>query len=164
MNELQRASRQELAEIFQIFIEAKQQMDRRKIYQWTDTYPSLEILAKDIEKKELLVLKDNTEKIVSAGVLSNESQSNVSKEYQGIRTIQRLVARPSQAGQGFGRQWINSCLEQQCDEGETLLSITNHTNLPMQRLFAKTGFLKVGETTIEGREAFGPFYIFKRNR
>ena len=77
MNELQRASRQELAEIFQIFIEAKQQMDRRKIYQWTDTYPSLEILAKDIEKKELLVLKDNTEKIVSAGVLQmNRSQTS----------------------------------------------------------------------------------------
>ncbi len=117
-------------------------MNRREILQWADTYPSLEILAKDIEKKELFVLKDEHKNIVSAGVLSVDSLSNVSKEYHGIRTIQRLVARPSQAGQGFGRQWINSCLEQQCDEGETVLSITNHTNLPMQRLFAKNRVFK----------------------
>ncbi|MFD2391911.1 MULTISPECIES: GNAT family N-acetyltransferase [Enterococcus] len=166
MGKLVYARKEELAEIWQLFVEAKRTMQTQGIGQWTDDYPNKEIIERDIVQRQLLIYKNEAGEIVSTGTLCSESlESEESHGYNGhTKCIHRLVTKASKMGNGFGTTWLESCLKDFCESGDVIYSLTNHTNKPMQHLFEKAGFSVIDTTSITGREPFGPFYIYKRNR
>ncbi|WP_390887536.1 GNAT family N-acetyltransferase [Enterococcus gallinarum] len=110
--------------------------------------------------------KNESGEIVSAGTLSPEFLAHEESHGYNEHTkcIQRLVTKASEMGNGLGSAWVKTCLRDFCKAGDAIYSLTNHTNKPMQHLFEKTGFSLIETTSVTGREAFGPFYIYKRNR
>ena len=65
-------------------------------------------------------------------------------------------------GMGWARLGENLSKRLFVKQGMPFILLTNHTNKPMQHLFEKTGFSLIETTSVTGREAFGPFYIYKK--
>lgn len=166
MGKLVYACNEELDEIWQLFVDAKRKMETQGICQWTSSYPNKEIVKRDICKRQLLIHKNESGEIVSAGTLSPEflAQEGSHGYNEHTRCIQRLVTKASEMGNGLGSARLKTCLRDFCESGDVLYSLTNHTNKPMQHLFEKVGFSLIETTSVTGREMFGPFYIYKRNR
>lgn len=166
MDKLIYACHEELDEIWQLFVDAKKNMETQGICQWTSSYPDKDIVKTDICKKQLLIHKNESGEIVSAGTLSPEFLAHEESHGYNEHTkcIQRLVTKASEMGNGLGSAWVKTCLRDFCKAGDAIYSLTNHTNKPMQHLFEKTGFSLIETTSVTGREAFGPFYLYKRNR
>ena len=70
--EIQIADPSHINPLFQIYKDCKKALDAQGIPQWTDTYPNIETLKKDIENKEAYILKDK--KQLLGVVVLNEQQ------------------------------------------------------------------------------------------
>lgn len=98
----------DLAEIFQVYLNAKGVLDRNGINQWTDNYPTRSIIEEDLRTGELYCLK-NSSKIIGA-INMNEEQD---KEYQSVHwkfddskvlVIHRLVIDPQYQRKGYAQK------------------------------------------------------------
>lgn len=58
MDKLIYACNEELDEIWQLFVDAKKNMETQGICQWTSSYPDKDIVKTDICKKQLLIHKN----------------------------------------------------------------------------------------------------------
>jgi len=156
----------DLKEIKEIFSSAKKQMFGLDIKQWTADYPSEADMIKDIHSSELLIFRNSEKQIVSIGTLTQTPYKS-DDQHQFTKNdwfIKRLAVRAQESGHGLGMSWIQCSLEEFCETGSRIYSLTNHTNWAMQRLFMKTGFKKTGEILIKERSAFGPFYVYRKDR
>lgn len=91
--------------LFEIYKNAKKELERNNIFQWTDNYPTLSIIEKDLEKKVLYVLK-NKNTIVGAINISEEQEeeySQINWKFNSLKVlvIHRLVIHPKYQRKGF---------------------------------------------------------------
>lgn len=109
--EIRMAERNDINEIFTIYVNAKKNLIENGIFQWTDNYPTLAIITEDIKNKFLYVLSINDE-IIGAINISEEQE----KEYEDINwlfddrkilVIHRLVVHPKNQRKGYARELMN---------------------------------------------------------
>lgn len=93
--------------LFQIYANAKTELEQSGIFQWTDNYPTRSIIENDLRKGILYVLKNNDE-IIGAINISEEQEP----EYQSINwkfndskilVIHRLVINTKHQKQGYAK-------------------------------------------------------------
>ncbi|MFK8038348.1 MAG: GNAT family N-acetyltransferase [Crocinitomicaceae bacterium] len=98
----------DLEPIFKIYLNAKHELEKKGIYQWTDQYPTKSIIESDLQKGVLYMLKYGN-KIIGAINLSEEQE----KEYQTVKwrfnhskalVIHRLVINPKHQGLGYAQK------------------------------------------------------------
>lgn len=101
----------DLAALFQIYLNGKNELERNGIYQWTDNYPTSSIIESDLRKGVLYLLKKGQE-IIGAINISEEQEV----EYQSINwkfdaakvlVIHRLVIDPQYQRQGYARRLMD---------------------------------------------------------
>ncbi len=101
----------DLDKLFQIYLEAKTELERIGIYQWTNNYPTKSIIEEDLKKEVLFILKDNKE-IIGAINISEEQET----EYQTINwkfnsskilVIHRLVVVPKHQRKGYAKKMMD---------------------------------------------------------
>jgi ribosomal protein S18 acetylase RimI-like enzyme len=93
--------------LFQIYCNGKQALEENGIYQWTNNYPTLEILKNDLKKGVLFTLK-NDHKIIGAINLSEQQEPEyefVDWQFDSTKVlvVHRLVIEPMYQKQGFGQ-------------------------------------------------------------
>jgi len=98
----------DLEKSFQIYLNAKIDLENNGIYQWTDNYPTITIIENDLRKGFLYTLKSN-EKIIGAISISEEQE----KEYKLVKwefgnskvlVIHRLVIDPKYQKKGYAQK------------------------------------------------------------
>lgn len=93
--------------LFAMYRKGKAHLERQGIFQWTDKYPTISIIERDLDKGYLYVLSKD-EEILGAVNLSEEQEDvyiNVSWQYNDakILVIHRLIISPEFQNQGYGK-------------------------------------------------------------
>jgi predicted amidohydrolase len=88
----------DLGALFQMYKRAKIELDKQKLFQWTDNYPTAEIIEGDLKKESLYTLKEGDE-IIGAICLSEEQDPqyqyvNWKYNHSKVLVIHRLVIHP----------------------------------------------------------------------
>jgi ribosomal protein S18 acetylase RimI-like enzyme len=96
------------AELFKIYREAKVKLESNGIFQWTDSYPTLELIQRDLELGELYALEKNNTFFgaINLGETQEEEYKQIDWKFNhsNILVIHRLVVHPSFQGEGFGNK------------------------------------------------------------
>ena len=102
---------EDLEELFQIYLNGKNELEKSAIYQWTDTYPTRAIIESDLRKGVLYTLRINKE-IIGAIQLSEEQEDAyklVKWEFNDakILVIHRLVIDPKFQRKGYAKKLMD---------------------------------------------------------
>lgn len=141
-------------------------MEKMKIFQWNEHYPSLERLKTDILKKELYVLrKENEIKgiIVLTPVMDEEYlpiqwlTSNGNNLY-----IHRIATDPSIWGEGYGRTIMDFAEDFAVEHGhESVRLDTFSQNQRNQKFYEQRGYRRLGDIYFPRQSEF-PFYCYEK--
>jgi len=101
----------EINQLFQIYLNGKNDLEKNGIYQWTNNYPTLSIIESDLKKDVLFVLKNDKE-IIGAINISEEQEpeyETINWEFDNskILVIHRLVIDPKYQGKGYARKLMD---------------------------------------------------------
>lgn len=108
---IEKGEHPDLEELFPIYVSAKMELERKGIFQWTNNYPTRDIIENDLRQGVLHLLKEGSE-IIGAINLSEEQE----KEYQSIQwkftrgkilVIHRLVICPQHQRQGYASKLMD---------------------------------------------------------
>ena len=105
---IEKGTLSDLNELFQIYSNAKNNIERNGIYQWTNNYPTRSIIESDLKKDVLFVLKNGKE-IIGAINISEEQEpeyETINWEFDNskVLVIHRLVIDPKYQGKGYARK------------------------------------------------------------
>ncbi len=97
----------DLDKLFQVYKNAKKELERSGIYQWVESYPTKTIIEGDLKKGVLFLLKNGTE-IIGAINISEEQEVEyytVNWKFDNSRVvvIHRLVIDPKYQRKGYAR-------------------------------------------------------------
>lgn len=101
----------DLEVLFQIYRNAKNELERNGVFQWTDNYPNKAIIESELKKGMLYTLQNGNE-IIGAINISEEQET----EYQTIDwkcsntkvlVIHRLVINPIHQNKGYAKQLMD---------------------------------------------------------
>ena len=146
------AKLEELDSIMQVINEAKIEFKEFSNPQWGSTdedYPSMDLIKKDIENKELYVyVEDNNIKgVVTITFDKNrEYDELVSNSKEDAYIIHRLAISNKYKGLGIASKLFDYACSYSINNNVKLLkSDTEIHNVKMNNLFIKLGFIKKGE-------------------
>jgi ribosomal protein S18 acetylase RimI-like enzyme len=159
------AKETELLEIMSITKACTSHMIDQGIYQWNDDYPSKKAFIKDINRKELFVLKINS-KLIGCMVLTPV----MDKEYESINWItgnnnslyvHRLAIYPKKQGKGYAQKLMD--FAENFAIGNNYNSIRLDTfskNIKNQKFYEIRGFKRLGNIYFPKQSEF-PFYCYE---
>ncbi len=156
----------DLDEVFQIFMDAKSELERNGISQWTSKYPTVSIIESDLRNGVLYVIKKGNE-IVGAINISDQQE----KEYQKVNwlfddtkvlVIHRLVVKPEHQGKGYAKQLMDFAEGFAIENDYTSIRLDTYTkNNRSINFYKKRNYVVRGEVNFPGREF--PFYCMERD-
>ena len=108
---IEKGTLSEINQLFQIYLNGKNDLEKNGIYQWTDNYPTREIIENDLKKGVLFVLK-NSKEIIGAINISEEQEPeyetiNWKFDNSKVLVIHRLVIDPKYHGKGNARKLMD---------------------------------------------------------
>ncbi|NRD19474.1 GNAT family N-acetyltransferase [Winogradskyella eckloniae] len=109
--QIAKGQRADLDPLFTIYLNCKTALEKNGIYQWVDSYPTKKIIAEDIDKGVLFILKTNRE-IIGAINISEEQETEyktVNWEFNALKVlvIHRLVIAPKHQRNGYARRLMD---------------------------------------------------------
>ncbi|WP_178988549.1 GNAT family N-acetyltransferase [Winogradskyella schleiferi] len=128
----------DLEAVFQMYLNAKDELENNGIYQWTANYPTHAIIENDLKNGTLFTLKNSNE-LIGAISISEEQE----KEYQSVNwkfnaskvlVIHRLVVNPKHQNKGHARTLM--------DFAENLAKENNYTSIRLDAYSRNTSVLK----------------------
>lgn len=149
----------EMAETSEIWAILQQAIIRRKkdgSTQWQDGYPNLEMVKNDIEKENAFVLTKGRTIVGYCAIVIN-----FEPEYQKIEgnwltnsdfvVIHRLAISENHLGKNLSKTIIEGAEDfAKSNQIYSLKVDTNHDNIPMMKIFEKTGFIFCGIVHFRG--------------
>ncbi|GHV55733.1 N-acetyltransferase [Bacteroidia bacterium] len=153
MNEIQlrKARTEDVERIWQIILQAKEQMRLRNSRQWQDGYPAVENITGDIANGYGHVLSLNNEIIAYAAVIytGEPAYNHIQGKWlsdQPYVVVHRLAVADEMKRQGIATLFMQKIVELSRQKGVYSFRVdTNFDNLYMQKIFAKLGFIYCGE-------------------
>lgn len=139
-------------EINDLFEAAKKFMNQTNVYQWTPTYPTIQIVRQDIYAQHLYKLvADHT--IVAVATVERKAQDSY--------VLRRIATNPNYLSNGYASNLLNDIINNIKEKnGKHIYSSTSHSNVKMQHFFKKHGFEKISEYIEIEREHLGSFYTY----
>lgn len=108
---IEKGTLSDLNELFKIYLNGKNKLEKYGIYQWSNNYPTRLIIESDLKKGVLFILKNGKE-IIGAINISEEQEP----EYETLKwefdnskvlVIHRLVIDPKHQGNGYARKLMD---------------------------------------------------------
>jgi GNAT superfamily N-acetyltransferase len=97
----------DLDRIFEIFTFCKILLETEKIYQWNDAYPSVEMIAQDIQEEHVYCIKedDNIIGVITVNTIQDDRYTHVDwmDKCGKVLVIHRLAVHPLYQNQGVAR-------------------------------------------------------------
>jgi ribosomal protein S18 acetylase RimI-like enzyme len=155
-------SAEDLDAVMDVITLCVRQMRDRGSDQWDDFYPTREILAADIARGELSVLRDGAA-IVGAIVL-NETQSpeyaDLTWQHSKPLVVHRLCVRPERQGTGAAGILMNFAEARALESGHDSIRLDTYTGNPRAiLLYERRGYRLAGYVRFRRRKL--PFMCFE---
>lgn len=161
---IQRARIEQLDEIFDVFCQCRLAMESENIFQWNANYPTREIIANDINRREMYCLV--REGGVKGAVVINTDQSQqyaaINWQYNDgkIMVIHRLATHPQYQHQGVARQLMDFAEDLAVRNSFSSIRLDAYTGNPRAvKLYESRGYDMRGLVYFPGREL--PFHCFE---
>ncbi|MCB9257338.1 MAG: GNAT family N-acetyltransferase, partial [Chitinophagales bacterium] len=108
---IEKGTLSDLNELFQIYLNGKNELEKNGICQWTDNYPTRSIIENDLKKAVLFVLRSN-EEIIGAINISEEQEAEyktINWEFDNskVLVIHRLVIDLKYQGKGYAKKLMD---------------------------------------------------------
>ena len=156
----------DLPALVTLFQDAKDYLDQQKIFQWTDFYPSKEVIEKDLKDQTLFVLKDK--QVLIGAVTLNDHQD---EEYQSIPwkfsaqkvlVIHRLMVDPTFQNQGYAKQLMNFAEAFAKKQHYSSIRLDTYTKNKISfEFYKKRNYVLRGTVFFRGRK--DPFYCLEKD-
>ncbi|MCY4561620.1 MAG: GNAT family N-acetyltransferase [Flavobacteriaceae bacterium] len=157
----------DLPEIDRIMVACRESMISRGIYQWNEFYPNQNVYIRDIQRKELWVLKSNS-KII--GVVACSSLKD--KEYKDIEWIisdsshyyvHRLMVDPVVQKKGYGRKLMHFIEDMAIKNGVASIRLdTFSQNKSNQKFYQDLGYVQLPYDVYYPQQSDDPCHCFER--
>lgn len=151
-----KAEQKDVDRIWQIILQAKQQMRALNSSQWGDDYPSIEIILKDISKSYGYVLHNNEGQTVAYGAVIFDGEpaySSIDGEWSDNNpyvVVHRLAVADEVKRQGLAVIFMQEVEKLSLQRGVRSFRIdTNFDNIYMQKVLVKSRFIYCGEVAYE---------------
>ena len=142
------------------------EMIKNGIFQWNETYPSKEILQKDIEFQQLWKLTENNTII---GIIVLTKIEDV--EYKSVKWltenrnnlyVHRLAVHPTYQGQGYAQKLMSFAENYAVDNNYNSIRLdTFSKNIRNQKFYEKRGYIKL-ESIFFPNQSAHPFYCYEK--
>ncbi|MBT8234958.1 MAG: GNAT family N-acetyltransferase [Bacteroidia bacterium] len=162
---IRRAKILEIPEILLLTQACAREMIGRDIYQWNESYPSEEVLVRDIEKGQLYVLIETVEiiGIIALCTEIDEEYNSVEWLTQDSRNlyVHRLAVHPNYQGKGHARILMD--FAEQYARDQKFVSIRLDTfsqNKRNQRFYEQRGYTRLGDVYFPTQSTY-PFHCYE---
>lgn len=162
---IERGTGTDLDEVFQMYLDAKHELDKNGIHQWTDKYPRKSIIESDLNKGVLYILKKQNE-IVGAINISEEQEA----EYLAVNwktndlkplVIHRLVVQPNHQKKGYAQFMMNFAEEFARENHYKSIRLDAYSqNKKVIEFYKNRNYFVRGEINFPGREYH--FFCFEK--
>ncbi|MDR2683178.1 MAG: GNAT family N-acetyltransferase [Dysgonamonadaceae bacterium] len=148
---LRKARTEDMERIWQIILQAKEQMRLRNSRQWQDGYPAPENIARDIAQGYGCVLTLEKTVIAYAAVIfdGEPAYEHLRGQWLSDRpyvVVHRLAVADEMKRQGVATRYMQQIEALSRKKGVYSFRVdTNFDNLYMQKIFARLGFVYCGE-------------------
>jgi ribosomal protein S18 acetylase RimI-like enzyme len=156
----------EATAIYNILDACRTDMLNRGIQQWDETYPTLEMVKKDISTGGMYTIIQDDELI--GAIVMDEKQSpqyasvNWKLKEEPILVIHRLAINPNLHGGGLGKQAMNIAHQFTAENNYKTIRLDAYKgNVALINFYNKLGYQAVGEIPLE--YTAGPFVCFERS-
>ena len=153
-------------EIYSLLKACKEALDDKNIFQWIDSYPTLEIIKQDINDKCLYCLMNNS---ACVGVISinsiqeDEYRSILWEDKNGkILVIHRLAVHPQHQRKGFATKLMDFAEMVGFDNNYSSIRLDAYSeNIAVLNFYELRNYKKRGEVFFSGRKA--PFVCYEKS-
>ena len=151
--------------IFKIFKECKEKMENENIFQWTESYPNMEIVIQDIDNKELYELSSETEilGVVCLNVYQDPEYGNIDwlDKTGNALIIHRLAINPVFQNKGLAKILMTFAEEYALNAGFKSIRLDAYSgNEKALRIYECLNYKKRGEVNFLGRKL--PFFCYEK--
>jgi len=163
---IRKARIQDLPNVYGITRACAADMINNGIHQWNESYPSEEILKKDILNGELYVLEIDNQ---TAGMIVLTATKD--KEYEAVQWltpdsnnlyVHRLAVHPAFQHQGHARKLMDFAEKYAVDNGYLSVRLdTFSQNQRNQTFYEKRGYKRLGEIYFP-EQSKHPFYCYEK--
>ena len=161
------AKENDLNKVMEIVKLCTQNLINKKIFQWNDNYPNLNIFKEDILKENLYVLIDKNENIIGCVSISYEMDDFYKKinwisQNKNNLYVHRLAIHPYFQNQGNGKR-IMKFIEKKAilEKCYSIRLDTFSINKQNNEFYKKIGFCKLGEIFFPNQSEF-PFNCYEK--
>lgn len=164
--EIQLAQIDQAKSAFTILKECKQSLDSEGIFQWTDSYPSIDIITRDIENQFLYTLSIEGECVGIINISEEQEPEYASIPWSyttgNIMVIHRLAVLPSYQGQGIAGKLMDFAETQGTDKQYSSIRLDAYSdNIRVLRFYEKRGYRRKGEVFFPGRTS--AFFCYEKS-
>lgn len=150
-------TRDDLDEVMRIIDEARKAINKLGIVQWTDSYPGLKHICRDIDEGSSYVLLDEHEKIVATAAVYFGVEpcyahiEEGSWKYEGpYATVHRVAVDPQFRGRGLAAFLFAGAEALAVARKIKIVRVDTHEwNIPMRRALEKEGYEYSGVVHLE---------------
>ncbi len=162
---IEKATISQLDNIFQIFKDCRVKMESEGIFQWTEHYPAIEIIANDIRDGYLYCLNKSEETVGVINISDIQEQEYKSVHWQNndgkILVIHRLAVHPKFQKQGFAKKLMDFAEDYAVRNHYSSVRLDAFSgNDIVLRFYENSGYQKRGAVFFPGREL--PFYCYEK--
>ena len=152
-------------QIFTILSDCGAHMRANGIMQWDETYPTMQLVEKDILSENMTSVYSG-DQLIGVMVMDEDQSSqyaSVNWKYQEnpILVVHRLAISPKLQGQGFGLKCMRYAETYAADAGYRSIRLDAYKgNEGLQQFYHNLGYQEVGEIPLE--YTAGPFVCFEK--
>ena len=146
-----------------IYSDCRHAMQRSGIYQWTDTYPSAELIEADIAQGHLygLYINESCIGLITLNAVQETEYEAVNWLGSNPLIIHRLAVLPSFHNKGLGKVLMKFAEKHAAKYKHNSLRLDSFSgNIAALTFYEKLGFRKTGEVYFPGRIL--PFFCFEK--
>jgi len=143
-----KANEDELAKIFSIYLECKENLENKGIFQWDENYPTRQLINDAIKKGNLYIIEEDN-KLIGTFILNtrvDEYWEKIEWENNNFLGLHLLAIKPDYQGKGFGKKVLAFCEQKAKEKGYESLHLDVFSKNPAaMNLYINNGYKKVGE-------------------
>lgn len=161
--ELRKACMADLDEILPVYADAVRSMERNGIYQWDEIYPDREIIASDINKGEMYIVRaeDGTVAAYTVNKACDEEYRNGKwlLPHASYFVVHRLCVSPAWQGSGLGTAIMRYIEKWALEHAAQSIRLDCFMENPYAiRMYKRLGFHVTGRATWRK----GDFYLMEK--
>lgn len=162
---INKCSANQREEIYEIIENCKTSLQAEGIFQWTDHYPTLQVIQNDIESGNLYQIQSDNGilGIINISTIQEEEYKTINWTYpdETCLVIHRLAVDPKHQGQGFAQKLMTFAENYGIENGFESIRLDAYSqNIRVLRFYEKRAYTKQGEVYFPKRDF--PFYCYEK--